>query len=204
MADWHARSALETAEAFASPDQGLSQAEAADRLARHGPNRLTPPPRRGPLMRLLLQFHNVLIYVLLASATVTVLLGHWTDAGVIVGVVLINAVIGFIQEGKAEEALAAIRAMLAPHATVLRDGQRATVPAEILVPGDRVFLESGDRVPADLRLVHAKGLHIQESALTGESVPVVKATAATAPDAALADRTSMAHSGTLVTSGQGV
>ncbi|MDD3528281.1 MAG: cation-transporting P-type ATPase [Gallionellaceae bacterium] len=201
---WHHRDIADTLAALASHRQGLGQAEAEARLARHGANRLPPPRRRGPLQRFLLQFHNILIYVLLVAGLVTAGLEHWIDSGVIFGVVVINAIIGFIQEGKAEHALEAIRKMLSPTALVLRDGIRRNLPAELLVPGDIVFLAPGDRVPADLRLIEAKGLKIEEAALTGESLPVDKRTAAVAADAPLGDRASMAWSGTLVTYGQGV
>ncbi|WP_281352662.1 HAD-IC family P-type ATPase [Skermanella pratensis] len=150
-----------------------------------------------------MQFNNVLIYVLLAAAAMSAALGELVDAAVIVGVVVINALIGFIQEGKAEQALDAIRDMLSPNAAVIRDGRRRTIPAEELVPGDLVQLASGDKVPADLRLIAARNLQIQESALTGESVPVSKSVDPVAPDAALGDRTPAAFSGTLVTVGQG-
>ena len=183
--------------------EGLSAGEAADRLDRHGPNRLPEARRRGPLMRFLAQFHNVLIYVLLVAAVVTGLMGHWIDTGVIMAVVLINAVIGHVQEGRAEEAMAAIRGMLAPRAAVLRDGRRVTVDGADLVPGDVVMLEAGDKVPADLRLLKAKGLAAQEAMLTGESVPVEKGTDAVGDGAALGDRSSMLWSGTLVTQGAG-
>ncbi len=182
---------------------GLDSAEAADRLARHGENVLPEPPRRSPLTRFLLQFHNVLIYVLIAAAIITAALDHWIDTGVIVAVVVVNAVIGFIQEGKAEKAMEAIRDMLAPRAAVLRDGSRHTVEARELVPGDVVLLEAGDKVPADLRLVSAHGLQAQEAILTGESVPVDKDTRPAAPDSALGDRSCLAYSGTIITSGQG-
>lgn len=180
---------------------GLSGAEAAHRLSVHGPNRLPEAAGRGPLLRFLTQFHNVLIYVLLGAAAVTAFLEHWVDTGVILAVVVANAVIGFIQEGKAEAAMAAIRNMLAPHAAVLRDGVRVTVDGADLVPGDLVLLEAGDKVPADLRLLEARGLAAQEAVLTGESVPVDKAVAAVAADAALGDRRSMLWSGTLITQG---
>ncbi len=183
---------------------GLAEAEAALRRQQYGPNVLRPPGRRGPLLRFLLQFHNVLIYVLLGSSVVTALLGHWVDTGVIIGVVVINAVIGFIQEGKAERALDAIRNMLSLHAMVVRQGKRSTVPAEELVPGDVVVLTSGDKVPADLRLIELKTLRIDEAALTGESVPVEKSLAAVAAAAPIGDRSCMAYSGTLVTYGYGL
>jgi magnesium-transporting ATPase (P-type) len=182
---------------------GLTEAEAQQRLERLGPNRLPQLPGPGPLRRLLAQFDNVLIYVLLAAAAVTMVLGHWVDTSVILGVVVINAVLGAVQEGKAERALDAIRNMLSLQAMAVRDGQRRAVPAERLVPGDLVFVQSGDRVPADLRLVHVKGLEVQEAALTGESLPVEKRTEPVAVDASLGDRASMAYSGTLVTHGQG-
>lgn len=200
---WHAAAAEEAFTKIESSPKGLTQAEATDRLKRFGPNRLTPPRKKGPLKRFLLQFHNVLIYILLAAALVTFFLEHWLDAGVIVGVVLVNALIGFIQEGKAEKALDAIRNMLSPSALVTRDGKRTTVPAEELVPGDIVFLQSGDKVPADLRLFTAKNLRIDEAALTGESVPVEKSTAPVKEAAVIGDRLCMAYSGTLVTYGQG-
>ena len=184
-------------------ENGLDSDEAVRRLTECGANALPPPPRRGPLMRFLLQFHNVLIYVLLAAGVVTTLLGHAVDSAVIFGVVVINAIIGFLQEGKAERALDAIRDMLSPRAHVLRDGRRQEIAADRLVPGDIVFLASGDRVPADLRLVDVRSLRIEEAALTGESLGVDKATAPVSTDAALGDRTSMAYSGTLVSYGQG-
>ena len=141
--------------------------------------------------------------MLIAAAAVSALLGEIVDAAVIVGVVVINAAIGFIQEGKAEQALNAIRRMLSLNATVVRDGKRLTIPAEELVPGDLVRLASGDRVPADLRLIAARNLQIEELALTGESVPVQKSVEPVAADAALGDRSPSAWSGTLVTMGQG-
>jgi len=152
--------------------QGLSAAAAAARLQTHGPNRLPEPPRRGPLRRLAVQLSSLLIWVLIGAAGVTVLLGHWVDAAVILAIVVINAVIGVVQEGRAEAAIAAIRGLLAPQAVVLRDGMRTTVPGAAVVPGDVVLLEAGERVPADLRLLEAHGLRVQESVLTGESVPV--------------------------------
>ncbi|MBM3640246.1 MAG: HAD-IC family P-type ATPase [Alphaproteobacteria bacterium] len=189
---------------FQSSNEGLSDAEAARRLTQYGRNRLPGARRKSPLLRFLLQFHNVLIYVLIAASVVTAFLGHWVDTGVIVAVVMINAVIGFIQEGKAEEAMDAVRKMLSLHATVIRDGRRQVVDADSLVPGDIVFVQSGDKVPADLRLIRVKSLQIQEAALTGESLPVDKGVEAVAPEALLGDRSSMAYSGTVVTYGQGM
>ncbi len=200
---WHQLPADDALAAQQTSSAGLSAEEAARRLAEHGPNLLTPPSKRGPLMRFLLQFHNVLIYVLLAAAAVTALLAHWVDTAVIVGVVVINSIIGFIQEGKAEQAMEAIRRMLSPEATVLRGGKRVVVEAETLVPGDIVLLQSGDKVPADLRLLHMKNLRIEEAALTGESTAVEKNPAAVDAQAVLGDRYCMAYSSTLVVYGQG-
>jgi magnesium-transporting ATPase (P-type) len=184
-------------------DSGLTGDEPAARLDQFGPNRLQPPKPKSALVRFAQQFNNVLIYVLLGAAVVTGLLQHWLDTSVIIGVVIINAAIGFLQEGKAERALDAIRSMLSMQALALRDGKRLLLPAEELVPGDIVYLRSGDKVPADIRLVQAKTLQIQEAALTGESLPVTKEVAAISADAALGDRRSMAYSSTLVTYGQG-
>ena len=182
---------------------GLSAEQAEARLARFGENRLPRAPRRSALARFLAQFDNVLIYVLIAAAGVTAWLGHAVDAGVIIAVVIGNAIIGFIQEGRAEQAMDAIGRMLAPHSAVLRNGERHSIDSVLLVPGDIVLVEAGDRVPADLRLVAAPGLRIEEAILTGESVPVDKSTKPAAANAIIADRTSMAYSGTLVAAGTG-
>ncbi len=200
---WHALAADEVLARLESGPDGLTPEEAAARLERFGPNRLPPPPRKGPLKRFLLQFKNVLIYVLLGSALVTLLLGDWFDALVILGVTIINAVIGFVQEGKAEKAVDAIRNILTLEATVLRGGKRQVVMAEELIPGDVVLLTSGDKVPADLRLFRTKDLRIEEAALTGESVPAEKETDPAPENAPLGDRHGMAYSGTLVAYGQG-
>ncbi len=152
-------------------------------------------------MRLLLQFHNPLIYVLLATAGATGLLQHWVDTGVILGVVIINAVIGFLQEAKAEQAIESLKQMLAPMAVALRDGKKAGLSATELVPGDQVLLEAGDKVPADLRLCREKNLQINEAPLTGESMPVTKTVEALQGEVPLADRYNLAFAGTLVTNG---
>ncbi|MEC5324923.1 cation-transporting P-type ATPase [Aurantimonas sp. A3-2-R12] len=182
---------------------GLGSEEAAVRLQSHGQNRLPEPPRRSALLRFLGRFHNVLIYVLIAAAVVTAALQHWVDTGVILAVVLVNAVISFVQEGRAEQAMEAIRGMLAPHSAVLRDGRRQSVDAADIVPGDIVLVEAGDRVTADLRLIEARSLKAEEAILTGESVPVDKGTAPALEEAPLGDRTSMLFSGTLVAAGAG-
>ena len=200
---WHSESSKTVLESLETNHNGLSKEEAVHRLAKHGPNRLPEAKARGPLVRFFFQFHNVLIYVLIAAGVVTALLGHWVDASVILGVVIINAMIGFVQEGKAENALRAIRQMLSPNAMVLRHGKQVTIPAEELVPGDVVLMQSGDKVPADLRLFRVKGLQIQESVLTGESIAVEKIIDPVAQEAVIGDRRCVAYSGTLVTQGQG-
>ncbi len=200
--NWHHLSADEALQQLQTTPAGLSQEAAARHRTTWGPNSLPTVAGTSGLKRFALQFHNILIYVLLGAAAITAALGHWADTVVILAVVLANAVIGFVQEGKAESAMNAIRGMLAPRAAVLRDGARITVDASELVPGDVVLLEAGDKVPADLRLLQAHGLQVQEAILTGESVPVEKHVRPVAAEAALGDRTSMAFSGTLVTAGQ--
>jgi magnesium-transporting ATPase (P-type) len=201
LSDPHSRPATDCLNDLDASTDGLTTPEAARRLTTYGPNRLPEARARGPLVRFLRQFNNVLIYVLIGAATVTGFLQHWIDTGVILAVVLANATIGFIQEGKAETAMAAIRNMLAPRAAVLRNGRRQTVEGAAIVPGDIVLLEAGDKVPADLRVLEARGLAAQEAILTGESVPVEKGTTPVAADAPLGDRRSMLWSGTLVTQG---
>ena len=199
---WHNMPAQEVLAALDSTSSGLDSAEAQRRIGRYGPNRLPAARRDSLAVRFARQFHNVLIYVLLASALVTALLGRWVDCSVIVGVVLINALIGVIQEGKAERALDAIRSMLSPTATVLRGGQRCEIPAEQVAIGDIVLLASGDRIPADLRLIETRQLRIEEAALTGESEAVEKDIAAVDAHAVTGDRRCMAYSGTMVVYGQ--
>ncbi|PPK65112.1 HAD-IC family P-type ATPase [Actinokineospora auranticolor] len=200
----HARSVDDSRKATgADLDRGLSVQEARARLDHSGPNELPPPRRRGALVRVAGQVHHPLIYVLLGSALATGLLGGIVDASVILGVVVVNALIGFLQEGRAERALDALAAATRTKATAIRDGVATEVASTNLVIGDLVLLDEGDRVPADLRLVYTRELRIDESALTGESRPAAKdpldLPAATEP----ADRTNMAHAGTLVTSGGG-
>lgn len=199
---WHTLPAEEALRQLESNPRGLSASEAAERLQRHGPNQLPEPPTPGTLQRLLRQFNNLLLYVLMGAAFITALMGHWVDTGVILAVVVLNAVIGFVQEGKAEKALKAIRHLLAPHAVVLRDGHAHDIAASALVPGDVVLLSSGDSLPADVRLLQSRNLQIDEAALTGESVPVAKRLEAVPADAAIGDRLCMGYAGTLVTQGQ--
>ncbi|HSH07653.1 MAG TPA: cation-transporting P-type ATPase [Burkholderiales bacterium] len=201
---WHAIPAEDALRAVKSARGGLDADEVELRRARHGPNALPPPVRRSAWARFLLQFHNALLYVLIGAGLVTLALQHWVDSGVIFGVVIINAVVGFIQEGRAEQALDAIRSMLSPTAMVLRAGRKRSLPAADIVPGDVVMLTAGDKVPADLRLLEVHTLRVEEAALTGESEPVDKSVAPVAAEAVIGDRRSMAYSGTLVTYGQGV
>ena len=200
---WHTLDSETVLYLLMSRMAGLTGTQANERLSRHGRNELPPPPRRHPAMRLLAQFHNTLIYFLLAAAIAAFALGHVIDAGVIVTVVVVNAVVGFVQEGRAEQALDAIRDMIAPKASVLRDGRRISICAAELVPGDIVLIEAGDQVPADLRLMRARALLVDEAILTGESVAAQKREAPVTTDAQLGDRTSMVYSGTMVAAGQG-
>ena len=199
---WHTLEIEKTTEVLQSGEEGLKTIEAKRRLEKYGPNKLPEQKKKSALMRFLLQFHNVLIYVLIVAAGVTALMQHWVDTGVIIAVVIVNALIGFIQEGKAERALESIRKMLSLEAVVIRDGKRQTVSAEDLVLGDLVVLKSGDRVPADLRLIEVRDLKIEESPLTGESEAVEKNVEVVESNAVVGDRTNLAYSGTLVTYGR--
>jgi magnesium-transporting ATPase (P-type) len=194
----------EVLRSFGSNEGGLSSAEAKDRLEKYGLNKLPDPEKEGIFKRFFKHFNDTLIYVLLASAGITALMGHIIDTGVIVGVVVINAVIGFIQEGKAEQALEGIRKMLSLNAFVKRDGEWTEVNAEEIVKGDIVRIKSGNRAPADIRLIDTNNLRLDESALTGESVPAEKSIEPVDADAGVGDRLCMAYSGTLVVSGRGV
>ena len=202
---WHSLNPDEAAQHLAvDPTRGLTEAEAAERLSRHGPNRPRLRPGRGPLLRFLDQLVQPLVAVLVAAGLVTAFLGEWVDAGVILGVVLVNAVVGFVQEGRAAAALAALARAVASEATVLREGERRRLDAARLVPGDVVWLAAGDKVPADLRLLQGKDLRLVESALTGESLPADKLPGLVmAADTPLADRRNMAYTGTHVAAGQG-
>jgi cation-transporting ATPase F len=200
----HGMSAYETVLLLETDhDQGLSDAGAARRREQLGPNILPRLDRRGPLLRFALQFHHPLIYVLLVATVATALIGEFVDAGVILAVVLINAVIGFVQEARAEKALDALVAMVRTQATVIRGGVKHRISSDELVPGDLVILETGDKGPADLRHIHTHELQIDESTLTGESVPTEKAPVELPVETSLGDRVNMAHSSTLVTRGRG-
>lgn len=202
--DWHATEAETVLARLDSRRSGLEPDEARRRMGQYGPNSLPPPSPPHPVVRLLAQFNSALIYFLVAAAVAALILGHFVDAAVVVFVVMINALVGFIQEGKAERAIGAIRDLVAPQATVLRGRGRQTVPACDIVPGDIVLLDAGDRVPADLRLLRARALTIDEALLTGESLAAGKQEEVVAAAAALGERRSMAFSGTLVATGQGL
>jgi P-type Ca2+ transporter type 2C len=201
---WHALDAGDVLDKLQSDSKtGLAQEEVRQRQAEYGMNEIPAGRKRGAWVRLLMQFHNVLIYVLMGAALITAFLGHWIDTWVILAVIIVNAVIGFIQEGKAEKALEGIRNMLSLDAVVKRDGKKMTVDSRELVPGDIVLLKSGDKIPADIRLYKAKDLSVEESPLTGESEPVEKGTGPVNKDAIIGDRTCMTFSGTLITYGSG-
>jgi magnesium-transporting ATPase (P-type) len=200
---WHAIPVEEALARLGSGADGLGSDEAERRLDEQGPNRLTPAKRQSALLRFLAQFANTLVIVLIAAAGVMLLIGEPLDAAVVGALVLVNALIGFIQEGRAEQALEAVRQAVAPEALVLRDGAQRTIPAEDLVCGDIVALAAGTIVPADLRLIEGHGLEIQEAALTGESTPVGKATGPVGDECPLAERFSMVWSGTIVARGAG-
>ena len=200
---WHALRTDEVVRQLAtSVEKGLDAGEATSRQQKYGPNRLPEGKKRGPFVRFLTQLNNVLVYVLLGAGFVKLMLGLWLDAGIIFAVVLLNALLGFIQEGKAEKALDSIRNMLSAEARTVRGGETRMTPAEDLVPGDIVLLESGDKVPADLRLVDVKNLRTEEAALTGESVPAEKSADPVAEKSTVGDRDSMVFSGTMVVSGR--
>jgi magnesium-transporting ATPase (P-type) len=184
--------------------RGLSSEQVSARLAEHGPNVLERTPGDGPLRILWRQVNSPLIYVLLASSALAIALGKVVDGLVVLAVVVLNSIIGFVQEFRASRAIEALRDMVPENATVMRAGQRQTVPVSELVPGDVVHLASGDKVPADLRLAAVKSMQVEEAALTGESVPVQKSVDAVSVDAPIGDRASMAFGGTLVTYGTGV
>jgi len=172
---WYQVPADEALETLGASTEGLPADVASQRLEQYGPNELKIA-KPSVLKRLLRQFHNALVYILLVAIVLTGALGMWMDMSVIVGVVILNVIIGFLQEGKAEASLEALKRTLVQKCTVLRHGEATVIPARELVPGDIVSLTGGDRIPADLRLVRTRDTHVDEAALTGESVPVEKDT----------------------------
>ncbi len=203
--DWHTMPPGDIVDHFGSDERfGLTASEAEEHLKRYGPNVITARRGKSPLVRFLLQFHNPLLYILLIASLITFILKDPIDAAIIFSVVLVNVILGYIQESRAEKAIEALARTMTMEATVVRDGKTIRVPAASLVPGDLVLLQSGDKVPADMRLIRTRDLQIAEAALTGESVPVEKhAHAVLDPDTTLADRVTMAYASTLVTYGQG-
>ncbi|HUS37661.1 MAG TPA: HAD-IC family P-type ATPase [Verrucomicrobiae bacterium] len=200
---WHSLQNAEVSALLrADLESGLSPAEARRRLEEFGPNRITPRKRANALKRFLREFHDPLVYILLVASVITIFLREYVDAAVILGVVLVNAIVGYVQETKSENAIEALSRMMAPEATVRRGNSIQKIPADQLVPGDLVLLHTGDRIPADLRLVTARNLQVDESPLTGESLPVHKFTGALAHDTVLAERKNLAFAGTTVTAGE--
>lgn len=201
---WHNLPLQEVAQSLDSNSKtGLSSAEVRQRQQKYGPNELKAKPGKSPIVRFLLQFNQPLLYILLIAGAIKALLGSWANAWVIWGVTVINAIIGYVQESKAESAIAALASVVKTEATILRDGQKVRVPSTELVPGDIVLLASGDKVPTDLRLIDVRNLQVNESALTGESVAVEKNTQQVNIDAPLAERINMAYAGSFVTFGTG-
>jgi Ca2+-transporting ATPase len=201
---WHHASADDAVQWLTSDaDKGLNRNEVESRRQRFGPNAIPVRSGPGPLIRFLLQFHQPLLYILLAAAAITAFLNEWVDASVIFGVVLVNAVIGFLQESRAAKALEALARTTLTEARVIRSGEIRNISSTELVPGDIVLLQSGDKVPADLRLLRLRDLQIDESALTGESVPVEKKAGELKPETGLSERRNMSYASTLVTYGQG-
>jgi magnesium-transporting ATPase (P-type) len=198
---WHAADATDVLANQRTTTDGLAPAEAAQRLASHGPNAIPRGATEGPLQIFLRQINTPLIYVLIAAGALAVAMGKAIDGAVVLGVVVVNAIIGFVQEYRAGKAIESLVEMVPDVATVVRGGARSTVPSAELVPGDIVVLQSGDKVPADVRLVTERGLQVEEAPLTGESVPVSKTADPLPAETALADRRNMAYGGTLVTSG---
>ncbi|ABW68504.1 cation-transporting P-type ATPase [Desulfosudis oleivorans] len=201
---WHAIDAREAVSVLESHEtNGLSRTAADERATRFGLNELTRAKGQGALIRFLLQFKQPLVIILMAAALITLLLAEYVDSAVIFAVVLVNAVIGFVQESKAMKAIEALADAMISEATVIRDGEKQRLPSRLLVPGDLVLLQSGDKVPADMRLIKIRELQVDESALTGESVPVQKAEGKLDPEMSIGDRRNMAYSSTLVTYGTG-
>jgi Ca2+-transporting ATPase len=200
---WHALDPTDVAARLGARPSGLSEQEALERLAEHGPNRLREDPPPSSLEILVHQFRSPLIYILLLAAGVTIIIGEHLDALVIAAVLALNATVGFVQERQAERSVRALMQLVAPRARVVRDGIDRVIDGVGVVAGDLVLLESGARVPADIRLIGTTALAIDESLLTGESMPATKSTAAAPQDAGLADRPSIAFSGTVVSSGRG-
>ncbi|NND85937.1 MAG: HAD-IC family P-type ATPase, partial [Nitrosopumilus sp.] len=187
-----------------NPEKGLSQSEASDRLRKFGENTISIKKEKSFLVSLLLQFKQPLVLILVIAGSITAALQEWVDTGVIFGVVIANAIIGFIQERKAGKAIQALSQIVKSENVVVRDNEKTRLLSRHIVEGDVVQLRSGDKIPADMRLVHTKDLKIDESILTGESISVQKQTGTFPSDTILAERKNMAYGGTLVTNGYGI
>ena len=198
---WHAIDYKEVLENFESSLQGLELEEVETRRQKYGANELKRKNKDGILKVLWRQINNPLIWVLIGSSTLATALGKITDGMVVLAVVVVNSIIGFIQEYKAGKAIEALSNMVPENATVIRNGNIITIPVSEIVPGDIVQVAAGDRIPADMRIIQQKNLQVEEAALTGESVPSQKTTEAVTPDAVIGDRKCMVYSGTLVVSG---
>lgn len=204
MDNWHSLGADEALKRLGSSASGLTETEAKNRLSHYGPNELSRRKKATPILVFLRQFLSPLIYVLLVAGIVSLLVGHMVDAAVVFGVLVINAVIGFLQETQAEKSMEALMRMAAPKAKVKRDGAVRLLPAREVVPGDILSLEAGDKIPADTRLLETSNLTIDESMLTGESMPADKHTSPVAEDSPVADRDDMVHMGTVIASGRAI
>lgn len=198
---WHIHAIDATLKILDVDANGLNASEVLKRRSQYGSNALEMRAGRSAFVRFLMQFHHMLIYFLLFSAAITLFLDHLVYTAVIIAVVLANALIGFIHEGKAEKAMESIREMLTPHANVIRNGQRQNVLSSEVVPGDIVLLEAGDKVPADIRLISARNVSVEEAILTGESVPTQKGVDPVLLDAPVGDRTCMLFAGTVLNTG---
>ncbi|WP_278335067.1 HAD-IC family P-type ATPase [Clostridium pasteurianum] len=203
--NWHSISSEEVVNRLeTSISEGITEKEAENRLEQFGRNSLPEGKKENSLIKFLKQFNDVLIFVLLGSALITAFLKHFIDTGVIIAVVVINAIIGFFQENKAEKALEGIKNMLSLKAHVVRGGRRIEMDSSDLVIGDIVILNPGDKIPADMRLVKAINLKVEESALTGESTSIEKNVDIIDENSALGDRINMVFSGTSVSAGTGI
>src|SRR3972149_2461348 len=201
---WHALDAEKVLHRLRSdPHSGLTQEEVGKRRAEYGPNELRKEEKASRLSLFLSQFKNLLILILLAATALSLLVGEWVDALMIAAIVLLSAILGFIQEYKAEQALEALKKMLSPTITVLRDGKEEEIPSRDLVPGDMLLLEAGDKIPADARLIEIHSLRCDEAPLTGQSVPVGKDVRPLPEDVRVSDRKNTVFTGTTVTYGRG-
>ena len=203
--EWYNKSKEEVIREFSTDEiLGLSEQEASERLEKYGKNELSARPKKGFMTKVIEQFADFLIIILIVAAIISAVVGEVTDSIVILAIVVVNALLGIYQEGKAEKSVEALKKMSAPNAKVLRGGLQSEVPAANVIPGDIVILETGDIIPADVRLIESSNLKVEEAALTGESVPVEKeAEEIIQGSAGIGDRHNMGFSSTIVTYGRG-